>query len=136
MKFKSWAGAIIVAGAALAAVLPLRLLAADDPKAIDDYNFSAWLYNSGKYAMATESYQNFLKSHPDHAKAPDARFGLAQSYFHQDNFKDAAEQYEALRAVFVEGLSQKDAALRFGYTYGALRQLVLEFRSAFSGEVS
>lgn len=43
-------------------------------------------------------------------------------------------QYEALRAVFVEGLSQKDAAARFGYSYGALRQLVLEFRSAFSGD--
>src|SRR5215213_3955081 len=41
-------------------------------------------------------------------------------------------QYEALRAVFVEGLSQKDAAGRFGYSYGALRQLILEFRSAFS----
>ena len=42
-------------------------------------------------------------------------------------------QYEALRAVFVEGLSQKDAAGRFGYSYGTLRQLVLPFRSAFSG---
>lgn len=42
-------------------------------------------------------------------------------------------QYEALRAVFVEGLSQKDAALRFGYSYGALRQLVLQFRSAIGG---
>jgi hypothetical protein len=42
-------------------------------------------------------------------------------------------QYEALRAVFVEGISQKQAAQRFGYSYGAFRQLVLEFRSAFSG---
>jgi hypothetical protein len=41
-------------------------------------------------------------------------------------------QYEALRAVFVEGLSQKDAAGRFGYSYGAFRLLVLQFRSAFS----
>jgi transposase len=40
-------------------------------------------------------------------------------------------QYEALRAVFVEGVSQKDAAGRFGYSYGALRQLVLQFRGAF-----
>jgi hypothetical protein len=38
-------------------------------------------------------------------------------------------QYEALRAVFVDGLSQKEAAGRFGYSYGAFRQLVLEFRS-------
>jgi hypothetical protein len=39
-------------------------------------------------------------------------------------------QYEALRAVFVEGLSQKDAALRFGYSPGAFRLLVMHFRSA------
>ena len=46
----------------------------------------------------------------------------------------AQRQYEALRAVFVDGLSQKDVAARFGYSYGAFRQLVLEFRSAFSGD--
>lgn len=39
-------------------------------------------------------------------------------------------QYEALRAVFVEGLSQKAAAIRFGYSPGAFRQRILEFRSA------
>lgn len=38
-------------------------------------------------------------------------------------------QYEALRAVFVERLSQKEAAQRFGYTYDAFRQLVGQFRS-------
>ena len=43
-------------------------------------------------------------------------------------------RYEALRAVFVQGLSQKDAAQRFGYRYGAFRQLVLRFRSAFSDD--
>ena len=39
-------------------------------------------------------------------------------------------QYEALRCVFVEGCSQKDAAERFGYSYDAFRQLVHQFRSA------
>ena len=37
-------------------------------------------------------------------------------------------QYEALRAVFVEGHSQKEVADRFGYTYDSLRQLVRAFR--------
>lgn len=37
-------------------------------------------------------------------------------------------QYEALRAVFLDGLSQKEAADRFGYSYDALRQLVHQFR--------
>jgi hypothetical protein len=31
-------------------------------------------------------------------------------------------QYEALRAVFVEGCRQKDVADRFGYDYAAFRQ--------------
>jgi hypothetical protein len=42
-------------------------------------------------------------------------------------------QYEALRAVFVEGLSQKEAAQRFAYSYGAFRLLVLQFRAALEG---
>src|SRR5262245_66694923 len=40
-------------------------------------------------------------------------------------------RYEAPRAVFVDGISQKDAARRFGYSYGAFRLLVLQLRSAF-----
>jgi transposase len=39
-------------------------------------------------------------------------------------------RYEALRAVFVEGLSQKEAARRFGYSHGGFRLLVQQFRAA------
>jgi hypothetical protein len=42
-------------------------------------------------------------------------------------------QYEALRAVFVEGDRQKDVAQRFGYDYGAFRQLVCQFRAGCGG---
>jgi hypothetical protein len=38
-------------------------------------------------------------------------------------------QYEALRAIFVDGLRQDDVADRFGYTHGSLRQLVHQFRT-------
>jgi transposase len=37
-------------------------------------------------------------------------------------------QYEALRAYFVEGLSNKEAARKFGYTEGSFRVLVHAFR--------
>jgi transposase len=37
-------------------------------------------------------------------------------------------QYEALRAYFVEGLSSKQAAERFGYSPGSFRGLVHRFR--------
>jgi hypothetical protein len=39
-------------------------------------------------------------------------------------------QYEALRAIFVEGLSVDQVADHFGYRPSALRSLVSRFRSA------
>ena len=39
-------------------------------------------------------------------------------------------QYEALRAVFVEGLPQNEVAARYGLTHGSMRQLVHQFRTA------
>jgi hypothetical protein len=39
-------------------------------------------------------------------------------------------RYEALRAVFVEGLPQNEVAARFGFTHGSMRQLVHGFRDA------
>jgi transposase len=47
-------------------------------------------------------------------------------------------RYEALRAVFLDGRSQKDVAEHFGYRYSTLRQLVYEFRrhGLNSGETS
>lgn len=41
-------------------------------------------------------------------------------------------QYDALRAVFIAGLSQKQAAARHGYSYDAFRQLVHQFRRDLS----
>ena len=45
-------------------------------------------------------------------------------------------RYEALRAVFVEDRSQKEAAAMFGYTHGSMRQLVNEFRRCLEDESS
>jgi DNA-directed RNA polymerase specialized sigma24 family protein len=39
-------------------------------------------------------------------------------------------QYEALRAVFVDGRSQKEVAEAFGYEYDAFRQLIHRFRQS------
>jgi hypothetical protein len=39
-------------------------------------------------------------------------------------------KYEALRAIFVDGLAQNDVAERYGYTHGSIRQLVHGFRAA------
>jgi hypothetical protein len=43
-------------------------------------------------------------------------------------------RYEALRAVFVEGRSQKEVAEEFGFSYGSMRQLMFDFRQFFDAE--
>jgi hypothetical protein len=52
---------------------------------------------------------------------------LCQCFFREPS-GPLQRQYEALRAVFIDGLSQKEAAGRFGYSYDAFRQLVHQFR--------
>jgi hypothetical protein len=53
---------------------------------------------------------------------------LPRRYFQQPSCPQH-RRYEALRAVFLEGLSQKEAADRFGYSHGAFRLLVQQFRA-------
>jgi hypothetical protein len=43
-------------------------------------------------------------------------------------------QYEALRAIFVDGLPQNDVAATYGYTSGSMRQLVHGFRRAMRSD--
>jgi hypothetical protein len=43
-------------------------------------------------------------------------------------------QYEALHAIFVDGLSQNDVADKYGYTHGSMRQLVHRFRTAMRSD--
>ena len=45
-------------------------------------------------------------------------------------------QYEALRAVFVDGRSQKDVAEEFAYEYNSFRQLVCQFRRVCNTDLS
>ena len=43
-------------------------------------------------------------------------------------------RYEALRAIFVEGRSQKEVAEELGFQYHSLRQLVYDFRKSFDAD--
>jgi hypothetical protein len=43
-------------------------------------------------------------------------------------------QYEAVRAIFVDGLTQNDVADKYGYTHGSMRQLLHQFRTAIRSD--
>jgi len=58
--------------------------------------------------------------------SPETITKLARVFLEPSN--STHRQYEALRAYFVEGVSSKEAAKRFGYTEGSFRVLVHQFR--------
>ncbi|MEI6809319.1 MAG: tetratricopeptide repeat protein [bacterium] len=93
-----------------------------DNKAIDDYNFAVWLYNTGKYPVAAESYRNFLQNYPGHERAADSRFGLAQALFHTDKFQEAAGEYEKVRAEKKDFSQGAELCFQLGQTYAALNR--------------
>lgn len=95
---------------------------ADADKAVDDYNFAAWLYNTGKYGLAVESYVEFLKNHPNHEKKADVLFGLAQSQFHLNKFAEAAKQYEILRAQHADFPQMPEVLFQLGQSLVALEK--------------
>jgi transposase-like protein len=50
-----------------------------------------------------------------------------QDFFRQPTHP-GHRRFEALRAVFIDGRSQKDVAQAYGFSYGSLRQWVRELR--------
>jgi hypothetical protein len=59
---------------------------------------------------------------------PAVRDDTSCQHFFREPSGPLQRQYEALRAVFLDGLPQKEVADRFGYSYDAFRQLVHQFR--------
>jgi hypothetical protein len=57
-----------------------------------------------------------------------------RQFFLDANSATYHRQYEALRAIFVDGLAQKDAAGKYGYTHGSMRQLVHQFRTVMRSD--
>ncbi len=89
------AGALLWAGAVLNAAEPPPAQA-NDPALEPYYNANA-LTMRRLYAPAVSQYERFLADHADHAKADQARWGLAICRYHLQQYAAAAELLAALR---------------------------------------
>lgn len=57
----------------------------------DDYTLGLTLYGQKRWDLASETFRNYLKTYPDHSKAPLAKLYLAQSLINQEDYKNARE---------------------------------------------
>lgn len=61
-----------------------------------DYYSGNGMLNRGMYDLAAQEYGRFLEQHPDHDKAPLARYGIAVSLFRLARYEAAVEQLDLL----------------------------------------
>lgn len=61
-----------------------------------EYETAKNMYFNQNYDKAIRNLQSFLENYPNDAKADEARFYLAESYYRNDQYREATEQYKKL----------------------------------------
>jgi tol-pal system protein YbgF len=92
------------------------------------------LYHDKKYGPARKSFYDYLKKQPRGLKAPEARYYLADSFYQEGKYRQAAVEFNKLRLQFPQSILAPAGLLRQAlcyknqhqnYTYrGTLKKLV------------
>ena len=114
------------AGAALATLPPSQ-----NPK--DEFDLAYGYVLHRDYALAQDSFRNFLSKYPSDRLAGDATFWLGESLFQRQRFRDAAEAFLNVSTKFEANPRAPDALLRLGQSLAALGEK--EAACASLGEV-
>ena len=80
------------------------------------------LYKSKKYGAAREKFNQYLKAQPQGPRAGDARFYLADSFYLEGHYKDAAAEFQKVVAQHPQSVLAPAALLRQAYSYQKMRQ--------------
>ena len=86
----------------------------------DLYSAGLTEYARQAYDRSVETFRAFLAQYPQDARAPDARYWLADSYFQQQRYAEAIPEYEAVIRQFPESRRAPAALLRQGQARLAL----------------
>ena len=114
------------AGATLATLPPSQ-----NPK--DEFDLAYGYVLHRDYALAEDSFRNFLSKYPSDRLAGDATFWLGESLFQRQRFRDAAEAFLNVSTKFEANPRAPDALLRLGQSLAALGEK--EAACASLGEV-
>jgi len=74
------------------------------------------------YALAAQTFQDFLKKYPSDGLAPEAQFWLGESFFQSKNYQSAAEAFVTMTKKYPSSPKQPDTLLRLGESLAALQQ--------------
>jgi tol-pal system protein YbgF len=93
------------------------------PAAADkSYNEGLKLYHSKKYGPARTQFYQYMKAHPQGAKAPEARYYLADSFYQEGKYREAAVEFNKMASQFPKSILAPAALLRQALAYKQQQQ--------------
>jgi TolA-binding protein len=81
------------------------------------------LYHEKKYAEARKQLYDYLKKRPKGARAPEARYYLADSFYQEAKYRQAAVEFNKLRLQFPKSILAPAGLLRQALCYKNLQRL-------------
>ena len=91
--------------------------AAASPGTDKSYTEGMRLYHAKKYGEAQNQLHQYLKGQPKGPKAPEARYYLADSFYHEGKFKEAGVEFNKLRLQFPKSILAPAGLLRQALCY-------------------
>jgi len=85
----------------------------------DQYAVAAHHYANARWPLAVEEFEQFLESHPDHARAESARFYLAEALLQSGRFQAAHRHY----AEYLKNRPDSEHAAQAQFRLGETRYL-------------
>jgi len=87
------------------------------------YSEGLRLYQSKKYGDARTKFHQYLKDAPHGPKIAEARYYLADSFFQEGKYQEAAVEFNKLASQFPKNILAPAALLRQGQSYKNLNQI-------------
>ena len=88
----------------------------------DEYDLAYGYVLRKDYALAEQTFRDFLRKYPNERLVPDAQYWLGESLFQRQRYRDAAESFLAVSTKFEKSGKAPDSLLRLGQSLAALNQ--------------
>jgi tol-pal system protein YbgF len=102
------------------------------PRDVYDLGYGYLLHKD--YALAEDTFRDFLRRYPSDRLAAEAQYWLGESMFQRQNYRDAADAFLALSKKYETSAKAPDSLLRLGQSLAALNEK--ELACATFGEVT
>jgi tol-pal system protein YbgF len=88
----------------------------------DEYDLAYGYLVRRDYALADQTFREFLRKYPGDRLAPDAQYGIGESLFLRQNYRDAADAFLTVTRNYDKSPRAPEALMRLGQSLVALKE--------------